>query len=118
MQVVYHNSRYFEEVSCSLALAFTRGFKNQLCYLDLHQFFFQYAFKDIIARANSSDVLVHLFHKSSCTIFIPLGMLDKFYKILFSLVFVCSLLLCIFVLLYNYFRDCVHLHDFILEKNT
>ena len=49
--------------------------------------FFQFAFKDVISRANRSDVSVHFFHKSSCAIFIPLDELDKFYKILFFLSF-------------------------------
>ena len=59
--------------------------------------FFQYAFKDIISRANSSDVSVHFFHKSSFAIFIPLDELDKFYKIVFvKFLFASLLLLCIF----------------------
>ena len=80
--------------------------------------FFQYAFKDIISRANSSDVSVHFFYQSSCVIFIPLDVLDKFYKIsLFFKVFVCfNISICIFLLLYSYFCDCVPLHDFTLEK--
>ena len=48
--------------------------------------FFQYAFKDIISRASSYDVLVYFFHKSSCTIAIPLDALDKFYEMTFYLV--------------------------------
>ena len=43
--------------------------------------YFQYAFKDIISRANSFDVSVRFFHKSSRPIFIPLDELDKFYTI-------------------------------------
>ena len=34
----------------------------------------------ILFREHSSDVSVHLFYKSSCTISIPLDVLDKFYK--------------------------------------
>ena len=81
--------------------------------------FFQYAFKDIILRANSSDLSVYFFHKFSCAIFIPLDVLHKFYKIFFFLKFLfASLFLsCIFLLVYSYFCDCVHLHDFTLEKD-
>ena len=83
--------------------------------------FFQYVFKDIVSRAISSDVSVHFFHKSLCTIFTQLDVLDKFYKIhVFSkFMFAPLFLLCnFFLVMYSYFRDCVHLHDFILEKNT
>ena len=45
--------------------------------------FFQYADKDIISKASSSDVSAHFFHKSSCAISIPLDALDKFYKMTF-----------------------------------
>ena len=80
--------------------------------------FFQYAFKDIISIANSSDVSVHSFHKSSCAIFMPLDVLNKFYKILYFLKFLFAslFLLCIFLFLYSCFLDCVHLLDFTLEK--
>ena len=64
--------------------------------------FFQYAFRGIISRASSSDVSVHFFHKSSCAISVPLGVLDKFYKMTFYLVnfFFASLFpSCIFFLL-------------------
>ena len=47
--------------------------------------FFQYAFKDIISRASSSDVSVYFFHKSSRAISIPLDALDKFYTMTFYL---------------------------------
>ena len=59
--------------------------------------FFQYAFKDIILRANSSEVSVHFFHKSSCALFIPLDVLDKFYKILFFLKFLFASLFPLFI---------------------
>ena len=82
--------------------------------------FFQYAFKNLISRANSSDISVHFFHKSSCAIFIPLDELDRFCKFIFLgsfclLHYVCYVF---FLLLYGYFHDCVHLCDFTLEKNT
>ena len=82
--------------------------------------FFQYAFKDIISRANSCDVSVQIFRKSSCAIFIPLDMLDKFYKILFFLSFYLlhDFYCAFFLLLHSYFRDCVQLHDFTPEKNA
>ena len=48
--------------------------------------FFQYAFKDIISRASSSDVSVHFFYKSSSAISIWLDMLDRFYKMTFYFV--------------------------------
>ena len=82
--------------------------------------FFQYAVKDIISRASSSDVSVHFFHKSSFAISIPLDTLDKSYKMIFIwLIFLFASLfpLCI---LFCYcivpFVDCAHLHDFALEK--
>ena len=48
--------------------------------------FFQYALKDIVSRASSSDVSAHSFHKSSCAISISFGVLDKFYKMTFYFV--------------------------------
>ena len=84
--------------------------------------FFQYANKDIISKASSSEVSVHFFHKSSCAISIPLDALDKFYKMTFYFVnfFFASLIpSCI---LFRYckvtFLDCAHLDDFALEKDT
>ena len=60
--------------------------------------FFQYAFADIISRANSSDVSVYFFYESSCAIFISLDELDKFYKIHFfcEVLHASLFLLCIF----------------------
>ena len=84
--------------------------------------FFEYAFKDIISRASSSDVSVHFFHKSSCAISIPLDALDKFDKMtyyfvnfLFTSLFSSCILFCNCVVT---FVDCAHLHDFALEKDT
>ena len=84
--------------------------------------FFQYAFKDIILRASSSDESVHFFHKSSCAISIPLDVLDKFYKMTFYFVnflfaspFPSCILFCYYIVT---FLDCAHLHNFALEKNT
>ena len=59
--------------------------------------FFQYAFKDIISRVSSSDVLVHFFHKSSCAISIRSDVLHKFYKMIFYFVhfLFASLYICI-----------------------
>ena len=48
--------------------------------------FFQYAFKDIISKASSSDASVHFFHKPSCAISISLDVLDKFYKMTYCFV--------------------------------
>ena len=81
MQVLTTPVAYFEEVSCSLGLAFSREFKTIILatFASILNFF-QYAFKDIISRASSSDVSVHFFHKSSCAISIPLDALDEFYK--------------------------------------
>ena len=84
--------------------------------------FFRYAFKDIILRTSSSDVSVHFFHKSSCAISIPLDVLDRFNKMTFYFVniFVCFP----FSIFYSFcycivtFVDCVHSHDFALEKDT
>ena len=68
---------------------------------------FQYAFKDIISRASSSDVSVHFFHKSSFALSNPLDELDKFYKITFYFVnfaFASLFPSCIFLSLYSHFR--------------
>ena len=65
--------------------------------------FFQYAFKDIILRANNSDVSVHFFHKSSCAIFIPLDELDRFYKIHFF----CGVFVCFTISIMYFFCYCM-----------
>ena len=82
---------------------------------------FQYALKDIISRASSSDISVHFFHKSSCTISNLLDALHKFYKMtfyfvgfLFASLFPSSILFCYCVVT---FVNCAHLHNFALEKD-
>ena len=115
---------YFEEISCSLALAFLREYKTLIMLAMLASFlnFFKYAFKDIISRASSSDVSVHFCHKSSCTISNPLDALDKFYEMtfyfvdfLFASLFPSCILFCYCIVT---FVDCAHLHNFAQEKDT
>ena len=69
--------------------------------------FFQYAFKDIISKASSSDMSIHFFYKLSCATSNPIDALDKFYKMTFYFVnFFCltTSITYSFLLLYTNFR--------------
>ena len=115
---------YLEMVHGAVHYPFGVYMKNQklLMIVTLVLIFnsFQYAFKYIFSRASSFYLLVHFIHKSSSsTRSIPLNVLDNFnfmksfLLIFYSFYFPSRVLL----LLYSYFVDYVHLHNFAYEKN-